>query len=236
MPYLTTECYRDEYGVVHPKGKKERVELITNPLAIINRTIPMVLFESSITFILDKTRKHMATLDDVKEQSEFMFSIIDMLNVKQGKEVRDLYSGLSDKEKKRFVDSAIKYGIYIRWEAFDSSINLRDNIIKVYETYPDIMKPYEIFIPKPKWGRDIHIGADYIGFQYIMMLKQSGERGFSARAAGSINDESLPEKSNNNKTGRFWASDNAVKFGEYELSNFMIVTSPKHVFLGTPMQ
>lgn len=236
MPYLTTECYRDQYGVVHPKGKREKIELITNPLAIINRTIPMVLFESSITFITDKARKHMAEMDNIKEQSEFMFDIIDILNFKQGKEIRDLYATLSDREKKEFIQSAIKDGIYIRWEAFDEEINLRDNIIKIYEKYSDIMKPYEIFIPKPKWGRDIHIGSDYIGYQYIMMLKQNGERGFSARAAGSINDESLPEKSNNNKTGRFWASDNAVKFGEYELSNFMIVTSPKCNFLGTPMQ
>ena len=61
----------------------------------------------------------------------------------------------------------------------------------------------------------------------MLMLKQSGERGFSARSAGSISDESLPEKSHDNKIGKHWASDNAVRFGEYELSNFMIITAPK---------
>jgi DNA-directed RNA polymerase beta subunit len=35
MPYLTEDAYRDEYGVVHPKGKMERVELISNPLALV---------------------------------------------------------------------------------------------------------------------------------------------------------------------------------------------------------
>lgn len=223
MPYLAEECYKDEYGIVHPKGEIERVELITNPLAIINRTIPMALFESSITFITDKARKHMKTLNDIKEQEEFMLDIIELLNHKQGREVRELYSKLSDKAKRKFIDSAINEGIYIRYEAFDNKFCLRDNIIKVYEKYPDIMKPWEIFIPKPKWGRDVYVGADYIGYQYIMMLKQSGERGFSARSAGSINDESLPEKSNSNKIGKHWASDNAVRFGEYESLNLLII-------------
>ncbi len=227
MPYLASSCYRDESGVVHPKGPIERVELITNPLAIINRTIPMALFESSVTFITDKTRKHMATLETLDEKKDFMFSVIGLLNSKQSKELQDLYETLSDREKRKFVESAINDGIYIRWEAFDESMNLRDSIIKVYETYPDIMRPYEIFIPKPKWGRDIHVGSDYIGYQYMLMLKQSGERGFSARSAGSISDESLPEKSHDNKIGKHWASDNAVRFGEYELSNFMIITAPK---------
>ena len=223
MPYLAEECYKDNYGVVHAKGNVERVELITNPLAIINRTIPMALFESSITFITDKARRHMRKLNDIKEQEKFMLDIIELLNHKQGKEVRELYSKLSDKAKKKFIDSAIEDGIYIRYEAFDEKLCFRDNIIKVYETYPDIMKPWEIFIPKPKWGRDVYVGADYVGFQYIMMLKQSGERGFSARSAGSINDESLPEKSNNNKIGKHWASDNAVRFGEYESLNLLII-------------
>lgn len=129
MPYLATECYKDEYGVVHPKGEIERVELITNPLAIINRTIPMALFESSITFITDKARKHMKTLNDIKEQEEFMLDIIELLNNKQGREVRELYSKLSDKAKRKFIDSAINEGIYIRYEAFDSKFCLRDNIV-----------------------------------------------------------------------------------------------------------
>ena len=36
MPYITTDSYTDELGVVHPAGEKEPVEIITNPLAIPN--------------------------------------------------------------------------------------------------------------------------------------------------------------------------------------------------------
>lgn len=226
MPYLTTETYKDEYGVVHPKGAKERVELITNPLAIINRTIPMVLYEGSVSFILDRTRKHMATLDSIEEQKDFLFNILRILNPKMTSEFEDIYNGLSDREKRKFIDAAISIGkdgllmtnngIYVRWEAFNEEWKLRDAIIEVYEKYGDIIKPYNIFVPKPKWGRDIYIGQDCIGYEYILMLKQSGEKGFSVRSAGSISDESLPEKSHDNKIGKLWHSEKPIRFGEYE--------------------
>ena len=237
MPYLTTEVTRDEYGVVHSKGIKERVELITNPLAIVNRTIPMALFEGSITFILDRARKYAATLETIAEQKEFLFDILKLLNPRQEAELEDLYSTLSASDQKRFIENCISLnrdgtlrtdnGLYCRWEAFNENWTLRDAIISVYEKYPDIFNPYHIFIPKRKWGRDIYVGQDYVGYQYIMMLKQSGEKGFSVRSAGSISDESLPEKSHNNKIGRSLFSEKPIRFGEYELPNFMIVTNPE---------
>lgn len=206
MPYLTEAAYTDEFGVVHPKGEKERVELISNPLAIINRTIPMALQEPSVTFILDKTRKHMTKLGSLEEQRDFMFDMLDILSPNQSRDLRVIYDGLSDREKQKFIESAINDGISVRWEAFSHEINLRDNILKVYEKYGDIIKPYNIFMPKPKWGRDIYVGQDCIGFQYMLLLKQSGERGFSVRSAGAISDESLPEKSHENKIGKLWHS------------------------------
>lgn len=221
MPYLTTETYTDEYGVVHPKGTRERVDLITNPLAIINRTIPMVLYEGSITFILDRTRKYMATLDNLDEAKDFLFNILRILNPIQTKELEDLYETLSNREKKEFIMDSISVdkdgllitsnGIYVRWEAFNDEYLLRDAIIEIYEKYGDIIKPYNIFVPKPKWNKDIFIGQDCIGYQYILMLKQSGEKGFSVRSAGSISDESLPEKSHDNKIGKLWRSEKPIK-------------------------
>lgn len=231
------ESYKDEYGVVHPKGTQERVELITNPLAIVNRTIPMVIFEGSITYILDRTRKHAATLPTQEEQKEFIFDIMKTLNPKQGKELEKLYDKLSEYAKKKFIEECISLdregkivtsnGLYVEWEAFNSEWSLRDAIISIYDKYPDIFRPYHIFIPKPKWGRDIYIGDDYVGYQYIMMLKQSGEKGFSVRSAGSISDESLPEKSSSNKSSKLWRSEKPIRFGEYESPNFMIITNPQ---------
>lgn len=217
MPYLVEKVTTDEYGVNHPVGVRERVDLITNPLAIINRTIPMVMFEGSVTFIMDRIRKHAATLSSMKEQKDLIFDVISILNPKQGKELEDIFNGLSDYKKKKFIEDCISLnydgtlrtdnGMYIRWEAFNKDWILRDSILKVYEKYGDILHPYYIFQPKKDWGRDIPLGRDCIGYQYIMLLKQSGEKGFSVRSSGAISDESLPEKSGDNKSGRApWSS------------------------------
>lgn len=245
MPYLTTDMYRDEYGIVHPKGVQERVELITNPLAFINRTIPVAMHEGSISFILDRTRKHAATLKTREEKKEFMFDVLRCLNPIQADELEVVYSKLSEKEKDRFIEDCISLdsegklrtdnGLYCRWESFNDKWNIRDAIIKVYEKYGDIIKPYHIFVPKPKWGRDIYIGDDCVGYQYIMMLKQSGEKGFSVRSAGAISDESLPEKSHDNKIGKLWHSEKPIRFGEYETPNFMIITNPEDFALVTAL-
>ena len=237
MPYLTEEVTTDEYGVNHPKGTRERVDLITNPLAIINRTIPMVMFEGSVTFIMDRIRKHAATLDNMKDQKDLIFDVISILNPKQGKELEEVFNGLSDYKKRKFIEDCISLnpdgtlrtdnGIYLRWEPFNKEWLLRDAIIKVYEKYGDILQPYYIFMPKKNWGRDIPLGRDYIGYQYIMLLKQSGEKGFSVRSSGAISDESLPEKSGDNKSGRAPWSSKPIRFGEYETPNFEIITKPK---------
>lgn len=224
MPYLTTEATRDEYGVLHAKGVRERVDLITNPLAIINRTIPMVMYEGSISFILDRTRKHALTLGSIEEQKEFMFNILRILNPVQTAQLEDTYNGLSDYAKRKFIEDCISVdrsgllitgnGLYMRWEPFNEEWSLRDAILEIYDKYGDIIKPYHIFVPKPKWGRDIYIGDDCVGYQYIMMLKQSGEKGFSVRSAGAISDESLPEKSHSVKISREWHSSKPIRFGE----------------------
>ena len=224
MPYLTTEFTVDEFGVKHPTGVRERVDLLTNPLAIINRTIPVSMIEGSITFILDKARKHAATLETREEQADFLLDVMELLNPKQGKEIKDLYEGLSEREKDHFIEDCISLnrdgtlqtnnGLYSRWEAFNQEWTTRDRISMVYQKYGDIMQPYHIFVPKKKWGRDIYIGDDYVGYQYIMMLKQSGEKGFSVRSAGAISDESLPEKSHDNKIGKYWCSTKPIRFGK----------------------
>ena len=226
MPYLTTECYTDENGVVHAKGPRERVDLITNPLAIINRTIPMVMYEGSVSFILDKTRKQLAVMDDQNEQHDLIFDVLGKLNPKQSADLDKIYNGLSDYAKKQFIKDCISIGpdgllqtnngLYSKWEAFNDEWSLRDAIIELYDKYPEMLKPYHIFMPKPKWGRDIYIGDDFVGFQYIMILKQSGDKGFSVRSAGAISDESLPEKDNSAKTSRSPFSTKPIRFGEYE--------------------
>lgn len=217
MPYLTEETATDKYGVVHPKGIVERVDMITNPLALINRTIALIPIEGSVTFILDRARKHAAKIEDFDKKVEFIFDVLSILSPKFAKDQIDLFKSLNNKEKKKYIEDCISLnydgtlrtdnGMYARWEAFDYDQNLRDSICLLYDKYGEVFNPYHIFVPKPKWGRDIYIGQDYVGYQYMMVLKQSGEKGFSVRSAGSVSDESLPEKSHRNKAKLLWHSE-----------------------------
>jgi hypothetical protein len=235
MPYITVDSYVDEYGAVHPKGEKKRIELITNPLAFINRGIPMALFEASKTFILERVREYMATLDSINDKKKIMFDVIKIFNTKEAKDTEKLYNSMSEREQREFIKSAINKGIYIKVEPFDDDNMIRDAVIRIYKEFDDIVKPYNLFIPKPNWGRDIFVGKYHIGYQYILLLKQSGEKGFSVRSAGAISDESLPEKSNENKIGKLWHSETPIRFGEYETPNFMIITRPEDFALITAL-
>lgn len=242
MPFLTTDNTVDAHGRVQPAGKRLPIDLVTNPLAIINRTIPMALFEASITFILARAREHMATIERAKEAIEFLFDIIRPFNPTYTAHMEELYATLSPRQQQEYLEQAINDWAGVQKDAFDPEIQLRDAIIGVYQRFSEFLKPYSVFIPRPKWvdvehpnGRDIFVGKYHIGYQYIMLLKQSGERGFSVRSAGAISDESLPEKSNENKIGKLWHSETPIRFGEYETPNFMIVTEPEDFALITAL-
>lgn len=235
MPFVTSESYVDEYGVVHPAGERKYIELITNPLALINRGIPMALEEASMSFILERTREYMAKLDNIEDKKKMMFDVMRIFNPEQAKATEDLYKILTEREQREFIKSAIKDGIFIQVKAFDDEILIRDAIIEIYTKFGEIVKPYNLFVPKLNWGRDIFVGKYHIGYQYILLLKQSGEKGFSVRSAGAISDESLPEKSNENKIGKLWHSETPIRFGEYETPNFMIITKPEDFALITAL-
>jgi hypothetical protein len=235
MPFTCKEVWVDEYGVTHPKGEIQRVELIANPVSTINRTSPMIPIESSITFVAEAARDHMKTLDTIEEQKDFMFDIQGILNPGQAKALEKIYDELSEKEQKKFIKETLNTMVYIKWDAFNKTNTSRDALVNIYEKYSDIIKPQHVFVPKLNWGRDIYLGQHAIGYQYTMMLKQTGERGFSVRSAGAISDESLPEKSHQNKIGQFWSSETPIRFGEYETPNFMIVTHPKDYALFTAL-
>lgn len=221
MPYIVDEVVEDKYGVKHAVGEKKRIDLMTNPLAIINRTIAAALYENSITFITDRIRNKLNEMTNQTERENLLFDVLSIFNKKQSKRILKEYNKLSEKNKERFFKECVDRGIFVQKQPFDpDDQNIRDSCIELYKKYPDILQPYHLFIPKRNWGRDIHIGQYNIGYQYILLLKQDGEKGFSSRSAGSISDEGLPEKSNESKIGRAHSSSTPIRFGEYELPTY----------------
>lgn len=206
-------------------GKRIHVKL--NLLAIVNRTTGFVPHEMMINFILGKTRERMATLKTRDEKESLLFEIVEMLNKKQKESMYLTYKNLSSEKKDDYIDKCINEGIHIHeipiWEDTPIFYSL-ENILNKY----DWLTPYTIY--QKKWGQVFETMTKmYVGEMYMIRLKQTSERGFSARSMGAINMKGLPERSYKNRNGTELNSDTAIRSGEFETITLNIGLSPEEI-------
>lgn len=207
-----------------------RVEVLLNTLAIINRTTAFVLFEMMINNITYKVRKAMINMNSYRDREKLLFDILYMLNEKQYHETHAFYDKMTIKEQREFIDDAIKDGIYIRRIPMMDDRPIFYKISDVLSKYSDIIQPDEVFINK--WGRPIKmLNKQWIGEMYIMKLKQTSKRGFSARSTGAINGKGLPSKDKKNKDHTERISQTPIRIGEAENANMRIGADPEELML-----
>jgi hypothetical protein len=83
-----------------------------------------------------------------------------------------------------------------------------------------------------KWGREYKMLTKYfIGEMYVLKLKQSDRRGFSARSTGAVDTKSLPTRSFKSRSHLEKISSSCIRFGEYESLNFSIAMLPEDIAL-----
>lgn len=206
-----------------------RVDLLLNLLAIINRTTAGPLYEMSTNFICNRTRERMKSMKSFKDKESLLFDIIYRFNEKQCKEMKKRYDLLNKKEKEEYIQSCIDDGIYIHQPPLNETIPIMYRLIDIYKTY-DWLKPYKIYINK--WGRKIRCLNDvFLGEMYILKLKQTSRKGYSARSSGAINTKELPERSYKSKAHMERDSKTAIRFGEFETLNFSIGILPEDIAL-----
>lgn len=207
----------------------QRVDLLLNLLAIINRTTSMPLMEIEMTSICYQVRQKMKEMEDYKEKEKLLFDIIYQFNEDQYKKMWDKYNSFDENEKKDFIDDAINEGIYIHqtpiWEKKPIFYRIRD----ILEKYP-WLHPDDVYINK--WGRKIKtLSKVWVGYMYILKLKQSDRRGFSARSTGAIDTKGLPTRSYKSRSHLEQYSGTAIRFGEFETLNFSIGIVPEDIAL-----
>lgn len=196
-----------------------RVDLLLNLLAIINRTTSFPLYELFINGCSYQLRLKMkdiyedtsitddARLDDLEK---LLFDYINILNERQHDIFYKNYKKLSKKKKLDYMKSAIVDGIYI-------------NQVPLWETKPifyrclDLRKRFPFFkmddLYVKKWGREYKILTKYfIGDMYILKLKQSDRRGFSARSTGALDTKSLPTRSFKSRSHLEKISTSCIRF------------------------
>lgn len=220
MPY-----YYDTNGV------KQYVQLKVNLLAIINRTTSAPLFEQAANFIGRKCQEQLHDLHSRSEKENLLFDIFKMFNEEEYRYLMDKYQGMSEEDKDMFMWYCENVRIHfhqppIEDDGMDPIFYRLGHIVDKY----DWIKPEKTYVYK--WGREIQCMQDsYISDVYVIELKQTSKRGFSARNTGAINQRGLPARSNKSKSHLNKESDTAIRFGESENLTFMIGMMPEEVVL-----
>lgn len=213
------------------EGNKHYVQLKVNLLAIINRTTSAPLFEQAANFIGRKCQEQLHKFTIREEKEDLLFDVIKMFNEEQYRYLKDKYQGMGEEEKDKFVWYCENVRIHFHQPPIEDA-----GMEPVFYRLGHIVDKYDWIKPEKtyvfKWGREIPCMQDsYISDVYVIELKQTSKRGFSARNTGAINQRGLPARSNKSKSHLNKESDTAIRFGESENLTFMIGMMPEEVVL-----
>lgn len=215
---VISEIREDEDMPYTEDGRK--VDVLLNLLGIINRTTSFAIYELAINAITYQTRRRMKSLKTYKQKENLLFDIIHEFNEEQYAMMKKDYDKLNDEEKKDVIDDAIENGIYIHQSPTHETKPIFYRIRDILEKN-DWLQPETIYINK--YGRKIKtMSKHWLGTMYLLKLKQSDLRGFSARSTGAIDIKGLPTRSYKSRNHMEKWSDSAIRFGEFESLNFSI--------------
>ena len=198
----------------------ERVDIIFNTLGVINRLNSQQLFEQSITFICNRVKERLATLDTIKEKTELLLRTVWYFNKEQEEKLRKFIDKLSLMEQGIFFKSIEDEGIFIHIPPLWEKEPLFDRIRDLYKEF-DWIKPYDVYVNR--FGRKIKVLKKLVvGDMYVIKLKQTSKKGFSVRSTGSLSKKGIPEKSNKAKTHQELYSKTPIRIGDQENINSAI--------------
>lgn len=223
---VISEIVPNEEMPVAKDGRQ--VDLILNLCAIVNRTTAFPLYEITLSSMTYKIRQKMKEVKTLKEKELLYFRVLKIFNMKQFKKFKSIYDNLDMEGKKEFMDSVIENGIYLHqpplWE--EEAIFYR--IQKLRKAFPwAVDDEYYVRLKNGELVRALNKAE--IGLMYILKLKQTDRRGFSARNTGAINNKGLPTRSYKSRSHLERNSETPIRFGEYEMLNFTVGLSTEDI-------
>ena len=183
------------------------IDIILNPLGVINRLNPSQLLEVEFNYNSKYIRYMMEqnwednTLDDLKE---YLLDYIHEVNEEQYEFTRKYLDNLNDEELEEFLRDIIKNGIPLYQSPFYNNQNILDlkNIYDYTEAERTKLKNIENTV--------------IFGEEYFMALKHLPISKFSARSVDQLSIKNLPVKSNLYKQHKSDFSTTPIKIGEME--------------------
>jgi hypothetical protein len=134
------------------------------------------------------------------------------------------YEKLSEEGKDRFWQSVYKDGIFLNYPPMWDSMPAIEKIEAIRKEFN--IERDQVYIDK--WGRTgIPIMNKLIvGEEYMLKLKQTSEKGFSARSTGYLSQKGIPDKSNKVKSNENLYSTTPIALGRDENNNLGIGVPP----------
>jgi DNA-directed RNA polymerase beta subunit len=200
------------------------LDVIVNPLSCINRLNPFQWIEMSINHASNEIVKRFPHMKSDAERWDTLKRFLNYFNERGEKDqLEEYYKALSAKDKKEFWQIVYDNGIYVNvppmWQNQAAIVKL-EKIIKEFDIHRD-----QLYIRK--WGRTIPLMHKLIvGEKYMLKLKQTSEKGFSARSTGYLSQKGVPDKSNKVKTNEMLYSNTPIAIGRDEDNNLGIGVRP----------
>ena len=214
----------DEKMPVTTDGR--RVDLLLNTCAIVNRTTAFPLYEMALNSLTYKIRERMRGMKTLRQKEEIFFRVLEIFNQKQYQVFWKSYSALDEKEKENFIQNVIDDGIYLHQPPLWEEEPIFYRIQRLKSEFPwGFGDTYTVLLENGE--RVLGFNETCIGEMYILKLKQTDRRGFSARNTGAINIKGLPTRSYKSRAHLERTSETPIRFGEYESLNFMIGLYPE---------
>ena len=183
------------------------------------------LYEVEINFVAENIQRKLKTMTDQDEKAELIFKFLGMLNKDEEQFYLTIYKGfdqtikvgeetvrlLDQKSKNAFFKDIEDNGFYIVKRP-DAKIRY-SLMCQLYDAFPWI-KPYDAYIDRFGIKKRKIIHPVICASKYMLVLKQTSNKNFSARSTGRIDKKGLPAKSPDKKQNLSAFSNTAIRIGE----------------------
>ena len=199
------------------------VDLVFNALGVINRLVSMPLYEAEFNGAADKVQGMIAAAKSIPEKERLLFKFMSFFDDRgMYTKLTRYYKSLKTKaERVEFFEDVEKNGITIHIPPLWEDESLFHRLARLYEEIPEANPKQDVFIRK--FGRTIKMMRQLVvGEMYIIVLKQSSKKGFSARSLGYINMKGLPDKTDRMRNNLQIFSTTPIKNGIDDCNNMNI--------------
>ena len=186
---------------------------------------PAQLCEVEINFIAERIQNRLKTLKTLREKEELIFQFLSLVNDTECQFFHNMYNKydytetingkkfrfLSPGAKEDFIHDVEEHGFYLI-RAPHKPI-LYDEIKRIYDTF-DWIKPVDLYINLFGIKNRKMMRRGVVGFEYMLVLKQTSRKNFSARSTYRVNRANLPAKDTAKKTNKSSYARTPVRLSE----------------------